>query len=160
MTIALSNPDDDPSEHSEVEQALADTIKQYRLYLQPGEGKPEAARHAALWLSGWRYPSAPLPSVQVGTLDQILDEAKRSLQVDSSGQKLTPSESLEKQRELLAEIVQHLVGQREDAQRKEAEALVHQRRSLRIAAWSLSVAALALLPPTVEIVLKLLGMDL
>ena len=151
-------PDDEPAEGATGEDALADTVNHYRMYLQAGSGKTEAAVHAALWLRGTK--SSLLPPRQVGTVDQLVDEARSSLQVDSSGQELTPIESLEKQRELLSMIAQELAGQREDARRGEEDAIVHQQRALRIAVWSVGVAALALIPPVMEIVLKLLGVDL
>lgn len=170
MTTAVLDPDDGPGEDGELTSSLDDTLNHYRQFLQVGESKtyaalaaaarlgdPEAAPRLANLVSGRVESSAP---VQVGTVDQLVEAAKRSLQADSSGKELAPIESLEKQRELLSTIAQELVGQREDARRGEADALAHQRRALRIAAWSLGVAALALLPPIVEIVLKLLGVDL
>ncbi|WP_431869283.1 hypothetical protein [Nocardiopsis eucommiae] len=158
MVVSAPAPDDEPAEGATGEDALADTVNHYRMYLQAGSGKIGAANHAALWLTGAKR--SLLSPQQVGTVDQLVDEARRSLQVDSSAQELTPIESMEKQRRLLSVIAQELEGQREDARRGEEDALVHQQRALRIAAWSLGVATLALIPPIMEIVLKLLGVEL
>lgn len=170
MATAVLDPDDEPGEDGELESSLEDTLNHYHQFLQVGEGKtyaalapayrlgdPNAASHLFEMRPRRFTFSAPTP---VGTIDQLLKEKKRSLQVDSSGEELAPIESLEKQRELLSKIVQELVGQREDARHGEADAIAHQQRALRIAAWSLGVAALALFPPILEIALKLLGMDL
>ncbi|MGW5877815.1 hypothetical protein ACWFMI_14865 [Nocardiopsis terrae] len=156
----MLDPDDEPGEDGKLESSLEDTLTHYRQFLQTGEGKSQAFASARFLLQG--KPASRilyLAEPRQVSPDEMAEGMRHSLKVDISGKELTPVESLEKQRELLSTIAQELVGQREDARRGEADALVHQRRALRIAAWSLGVAALALLPPVVEIMLKLLGVD-
>ncbi|MEU3231328.1 hypothetical protein [Nocardiopsis alba] len=173
MITAAPGPDDEPGADEEARARLEETLNLYRRFVRgpvtgpPGTGKTDilapimaeyTRNHKPLLFTSTQ--ARALDSVMRSELDQALDQMRDSLQTDSSGRELTPSESLEKQRGLLAEIVEELTGQREDARLGEAKALGHQRRALRIAAWSLGVAALALLAPIVEIVLKLLGVDL
>lgn len=173
MITAAPDPDDEPGADEEARARLEETLNLYRRFVggpvtgPPCTGKTEilapilaeyTRNHEPLLITSTQ--AGALDSTMGSELDQALDQMRDSLQTDSSGRELTPSESLEKQRELLAEIVEELTGQREDARRGEAEAIDHQRRSLRIAALSLGVATLALVPPVLEIVLKLLGVDL
>lgn len=150
------------AERSVLEASVEDTIRHY-LGFQHESSAEGALRRYWEEMAREERSGSELDRYLIGnrgTAGPPEEEVRRFLLVDESGNELTPVKSLEKQRELLSTIAQELVRQREDARREEADALAHQRRSFRVAAWSLGVAALALLTPIVEIALKLLGVNL
>jgi hypothetical protein len=187
MTTAVLHPDDEPEEAGTGEAAdvpIEDTLDRYRQFLQIREGttysdlarawnRPLGTDQLSSWLRSFQVRAEPTSwwggdqdfgnQAVIGQQEKVVDDAllrmRRNLLSDKSGRRLPPSESLEKQRELLSTIAQELVGQREDARRGEADALARERRSDRRAAWSLVVTVLALLVPIVQMMLKLLGMD-